>query len=92
MNKYLVLFMCFILSLMYVLYEDNSDVRDSFNYQESIYVFNDIDRDTNIISNPNTGDINIYVYFLLFFYSLIFLVILVKDIKKINRYRDIVLK
>ena len=89
MNKYLILFICFIGSLLLVTYEDNREVREIFNYQESVYVFNEIDVDTNIVSNPDTGDINIYVYFVIAFYSLLFIMITVKNLKKVNKYVDI---
>ena len=89
MNKYLILFICFIGSLLLVTYEDNNDVIDSFYYQESVYVFNEIDVDTNIVNNPDTRDINIYVYFVIAFYSLLFIMITVKNLKKVNKYVDI---
>lgn len=85
MNKYLILFMCFIISLMFVLYEDNSEVRDSIDYYDSVYVFNELD-DTTMVSNPNTSDINIYYYFVILIYSLFIIISLVYDIKRINRY------
>lgn len=88
MNKYLILFICFIGSLLLVTY-DNNEVVESFNYQESVYVFNEIDVDTNIVNNPDTRDINIYVYFVIAFYSLLFIMITVKNLKKVNKYVDI---
>lgn len=87
MNKYLVLFICFLLSLMFVLYEDNSDVRESTSYYDSVYVFNEIG-DTSIVDNPDIRDINIYVYFIIAFYSLLFIIITVKNLCKINKYVD----
>lgn len=86
MNKYLILFICFMVSLFIVTYEDNIDVRDSFNNEESVNVFYEIDSNTNIVDNPDTRDINIYVYFVIAFYSLISVIISFSSIKKINRY------
>jgi hypothetical protein len=86
MNKYLILFICFMVSLFIVTYEDNIDLRDSFNNEESVNVFYEIDSNTNIVDNPDTRDINIYVYFVIAFYSLISVIISFSSIKKINRY------
>ncbi len=85
MNKYLVLFICFLLSLMFVLYEDNSGVRESFDYQDSLYVFNDI-TDNSVVNNPDTRDINIYYYFVVLVYSMFIIISLIYDMKRLNKY------
>lgn len=85
MNKYLVLFICFLLSLMFVLYEDNSDVKESTSYYDSVYVFNEIG-DTNIVDNPDTRDINIYYYFVVLVYSVFIVISLIYDMKRLNKY------
>lgn len=89
MNKYLVLFICFIGSLFFVTYENNNDVREGINYQESVYVFNEIGSDASIVNNPEMGDINIYMYFVIAFYSLLFILITIGSMKKVNRYVNI---
>lgn len=89
MNKYLILFICFISSLFIVTYEKDRDIRESINYQESVYVFNDIDNYTNVVNNPEMKDINIYVYFVTFFYSLLFIIITIKSMRKVNRYVNV---
>lgn len=85
MNKYLVLFICFLLSLMFVLYEDNSDVRESTSYYDSVYVFNEIG-DTSIVDNPDIRDINIYYYFVVLVYSVFIVISLIYDMKRLNKY------
>lgn len=85
MNKYLVLFICFLLSLMFVLYEDNGDVRESTSYYDSVYVFNEIG-DTSIVDNPDIRDINIYYYFVVLVYSVFIVISLIYDMKRLNKY------
>ena len=85
MNKYLVLFICFIGSLVLVIDGDN-DYIESVSNTESIYVFYDINDEQNDVVNPDTRDISIQVYFVISFYSLIFTFITLNNIKKIDKY------
>lgn len=85
MNRHIVLFICFILSLLFVTYEDNSDIRDVY-YEESVSVFYDIENGSNIVENPDTGDINIYVYFVVLFYSFLNIIVSFDGIKKVNKF------
>ena len=89
MNKYLILFICFISSLFIVTYEDDRDIRESINYQESVNVFNDMSDYTKVVNNPEMNDINIYVYFVTLFYSLLFIIITIKSMRKSNRYVNV---
>lgn len=85
MNKYLVLFICFIGSLVLVIDGDN-DYIESVSNTDSIYVFYDINDEQNDVVNPDTRDISIQVYFVISFYSLIFTFITLNNIKKIDKY------
>ncbi|MGN1370945.1 MAG: hypothetical protein ACI4XM_01505 [Candidatus Coprovivens sp.] len=85
MNKYLVLFICFIVSLVLIIDRDN-DYIESVSNTESIYVFYDINDEQNDVVNPDTRDISIQVYFVISFYSLIFTFITLNNIKKIDKY------
>ena len=85
MNKYLVLFICFIGSLVLIIDRDN-DYIESVSNTESIYVFYDINDEQNDVVNPDTRDISIQVYFVISFYSLIFTFITLNNIKKIDKY------
>lgn len=86
MNKYLVLFICFIFSLLFVTYEDNTNIRESFKNEEVVTVFYEMDNNYNLIDNPDTSDININVYFVIFFYSLLCVITSYNDFKKMNKY------
>lgn len=88
MNKYLVLFISFIGSLLLVVYEDNDNISRNFS-KESVYVFNEIDETSIVVDNPDTSDINIYVYFIILFYSLLFILVTIDNIKKINKYVNV---
>ncbi len=85
MNKYLILFISFIGCLLLVTCEDTKDVRESYKDEVSVYVFNDMSVNQSI-ENPDTSDVNIYIYFVICFYSLLYVIITIIGIRKLNKY------
>ena len=70
MKDIVIIFICFILSLCIVMYNDNGDVLNS--YEESAYVFKDNNDNKENISNPITDDIELDTSIVILFYSFLF--------------------
>lgn len=70
MRYIVILFICFILSLGIVMYEDNSDVLEG--YEESVYVFKEYTENDENVSNPETDDLELKANIIIIFYSVLF--------------------
>lgn len=84
MKKYYLLFIMFVMSLLII--KDNDYIKKDTYYEESMYVFYEIDG--NEVNNPDTSDIHDIV-FLLFGYNLVLVVMLFFDRKKFIKYIDV---
>lgn len=84
MKNVLILFVCFIISLGIVKYENKSDVNKA--YDESIYVFKYVDENSQEVNNPETDDLDIKGGIVVLFYSALFSQLLVIKSKMCNRY------
>ena len=84
MKKYYLLIIMFVMSLLLI--KDNDYIKKDTYYEESMYVFYEIDG--NEVNNPDTSDIHDIV-FLLFGYNLVLVVMLFFDRKKFIKYIDV---
>lgn len=84
MKKYYLLFIMFVMSLLLI--KDNDYIKKDTYYEESMYVFYEIDG--NEVNNPDTSDIHDIV-FLLFGYNVVLVVMLFFDRKKLIKYIDV---
>lgn len=84
MKKYYLLIILFMMSLLLV--KDNDYIKIDAYYEESMYVFYEIDG--NEVNNPDTSDIHDIV-FLLFGYNVILAIMLFFDRKKFIKYIDV---
>lgn len=83
--KYMfVLFICFILSLGMVMYEDKSDVLEG--YQESVYVFKEYNESEENVSNPETDDLELKANIVIIFYSILFGLMFFNKMKCCDKY------
>ena len=84
MKKYYLLIIMFVMSLLLI--KDNDYIKKDKYYEESMYVFYEIDG--NEVNNPDTSDIHDIV-FLLFGYNVVLVVMLCFDRKKFIKYVDV---
>lgn len=84
MKSILILFMCFIVSLGIVNYEDKTDVNKA--YEESVYVFKYVDENSQEINNPETDDLDIKGGIVVLFYSVLFTILFFIKSKLCDRY------
>ena len=84
MKKYYLLIIMFVISLLLI--KENDYIKKDTYYEESMYVFYEIDG--NEVNNPDTSDIHDIV-FLLFGYNLVLVVMLFFDRKKFIKYIDV---
>jgi len=84
MKRLIILFICFISSLAIVLYEDNSEVRDSYN--DSVYVFKYVDENNDEVINPETDDIEVKAGIVIIFYSVLFSLMFWNKLRMSNKY------
>lgn len=84
MKNVLILFVCFIISLGIVKYENKSDVNKA--YDENIYVFKYVDENSQEVNNPETDDLDIKGGIVVLFYSALFSQLLFIKSKMCNRY------
>lgn len=85
MKKYCLLIILFIVSVCFV-YRDSSIIGRDIYYEDSMYVFYEVD--TNIVSNPDTSDIHELI-FIIFGYNLILFIMLFVDKKKVVKYEEL---
>ena len=70
MKYIIILFICFISSLIIVNYEGNSDVLSS--YDSSVYVFKEYTENDENVSNPEMDDLELKSNIVIIFYSFLF--------------------
>lgn len=85
MKKYYLLIIFFIMSLSLV-FRDVEYIKSDGNYEESVYVFYEVDK--SVIDNPDTSDIH-GIIFSIFGFNLILSIMLFFDKKKIAKYEDV---
>ena len=84
MKRLIILFICFVSSLGIVLYEDKSEVRNSYN--DSVYVFKYVDENNEEVINPETDDIEVKAGIVIIFYSALFTFMFWTKLRMSNKY------
>lgn len=84
MKYFVILFMCFFISMGIVKYENKSDVNKAYN--DSLYVFKYVDENSQEVNNPETDDLDIKGGIVVLFYSALFSQLLVMKSKLCSRY------
>ena len=90
MNRYIGLLICFLVSLCIIEYDKNDYVINNKISNDSVLVFNEINEEEEI-KNPDTRYIDILFIFIICIYSFIFLFMLLKDIKFLRNYCDVII-
>lgn len=90
MNRYIGLLICFLVSLCIIEYDKDDYYTNNKVSNDSVLVFNEINEEEETI-NPDTSDIDILFIFIICIYSFIFLFMLLKDIKFLRKYCDVII-
>ncbi len=83
MKYFIILFICFILSLGIVNYEDTSDVLKG---SDSVYVFREYTENDENVSNPEMDDLELKSNIIIIFYSILFSLLFIIKLRNCDRY------
>ncbi len=83
MKYTIILFICLILSLSIVRYEDTSDVLKS---DDSVYVFKEYTENEENVSNPEMDDLELKANIVIIFYSILFSLLFYVKMNTCSRY------